>query len=66
MAKASGTSTSSWSGRLRYAPFALDVCLNHYKDYLETGRFNAMISNSDVKKVYDARNGLDRDTALKA
>lgn len=59
-------STPSGSGGLWSTPFALDVYLYSYKDYLDTERLDAIPSNGDAETVYDARNGLDRETELGA
>lgn len=64
MAMSSGASSPSGSGGLRYAPFAVDGYPHDYNNYLDTERFDATTSNCDAKTVFDARNGLDCNTAL--
>lgn len=64
MAISSGGSTPSVFADLLYAQFGLDVYLDHYKKCLDMVRFEDMPSNSDAETVYDARNGIDRETAF--
>lgn len=63
MAISSDASTLSRSGGLRYVPFALDVYLREYKDYLNTDCFDAISLKGDVETIYKSRNGFDCDTA---
>lgn len=46
--------------------FALDVYLREYRDFLETERFDTLLSNNDTEKMYDTRNGFHRSIALRA
>lgn len=62
----SGASPLSASGGLRYAPFGMRLYLQNYKEYLDAELFGTMTLNGDVKTVYDARNGFNRDMALGA
>lgn len=66
MAMTSGVSAPSRSGDLRYALFTLNVDLWGYEGLLNTERFDEKPSNSDAEKMYDVRNGFNRDAALGA
>lgn len=66
MAMSSGASMPCMSGGLHSALLMLDVYLHKYKDYMDTERFDAILSNGDAETIYDVRNGFDRDTALGA
>lgn len=61
-----GASTPSRSGGLRYVPFGLDFYFHNYKNFLDTERFDALLSSVEWWSFYNARNGLDRHTSLGA
>lgn len=57
-------STPYRSGDLRSTPFALNVYLHEYDDYLDTEPFDAMPQRGVAETIKYSRNVIDRHTAL--
>lgn len=62
----SGANNPSNVDRLGHAPFALEMYIREYKEYIDVERLGSMIPNGSTTTIYDTRGGVKRNIGFVA